>query len=133
MTGHSARLILASLDEDLALRDALEILRRQHHALRPVYALDIPPGRSLVQPVAQRYLVQRILRDPLIRDHPPTRQYERGFWKKVLLRLDDGLADWRAEYADEAVLDELEVDSAFSEAVADAMITENTSCSTADL
>lgn len=132
----SAFRLLDSLQNSPRLLAALEGLRRQHHALRPVYALLLPAAAELIQPVAQQYLVERILRDPVLveRNARPTKQYERVFWKRVLRALEEGFEAWRAAGADDAALDQLEVDSAFSEAVAEAMVTDDAaSCSTADM
>ena len=79
--------------------NALEALRRQHHALLPPYLLRLPAATELASAISQQFLVQNILHDQLIRSYTAERGYERTFWRKIVSELERGVA---AIYSDDA-------------------------------
>ena len=80
---------------DEVAKRQLESLRRQHHALYPAYLLRLPPNEILASEEGQRFLVERILSDPLIRYVPPERGYRRGFWRRAVAELEKGVEELR--------------------------------------
>ena len=74
----------------------LERLRRQHHALYPVYRLDLPPPIALATERSQEWLIDQILFDPAIKGKTPEKGYEKRFWRKVVAVLEDGVKQLRA-------------------------------------
>ncbi|KAL7421805.1 hypothetical protein Q5752_003576 [Cryptotrichosporon argae] len=91
--------------------DALTTLRRQYYALVPPYLLQIPPPAALASPGAQARLVG------LLDGLQPEPGYARGFWRRVLPVVEDGVRA-RSEAGDE----DAEVDERVYEAVADLMV-----------
>jgi len=75
-----------------SLMQPLESLRRQHHALLPPYLLRLPPSTELASEGAQRFLIERVLRDVAISPYTAERGYERTFWRRIVAELERGVS-----------------------------------------
>jgi len=69
--------------------EQLQILRRQYHSLYPIFKLDLPPSRILLE--NQSYLISHILDDTHLSRYAPEAGYQKSFWRKVVARLENGL------------------------------------------
>lgn len=72
---------------------SLEQLRRQYYALVPPYLLRLPPSEVLAGTENQKFLVTRILEDPEFAQRPPEATYRKGFWRKIVTELEEGVKE----------------------------------------
>lgn len=71
----------------------LESLRRQYFSLLPPYLLQLPLPAALASAEAQDYLIEHILYDPHLREREPVASYQKGFWRKVVDLVEQGVEE----------------------------------------
>jgi hypothetical protein len=67
----------------------LQTLRRQYYSLYPLFQLRLPSPSTLFQ--NQEYLLSQILDDPSLSKYQPEAGYQKTFWRRVVVQLEDGL------------------------------------------
>ncbi|EAU92324.2 hypothetical protein CC1G_00543 [Coprinopsis cinerea okayama7 len=66
--------------------DVLFEVVRQYACLSPVNAISLP--KDISNTVLQDFLVKELLEDQHLKVYPPSQQYQRTFWKKIVAHLE---------------------------------------------